>query len=115
AFFITNDNPIFFWAIPKLLWFHLGLTSTLHYSLPLGLALSLAWLAELYVLAVRLLLGRQLDITFTVFRIRVFGKNRYYDISKAKRLLGYKPILTLEQGIKQLAVWYLERDPKPWK
>lgn len=35
------------------------------------------------------------------------------DISKAKRLLGYVPSHTLEQGLQEAARWYLDRLDKP--
>lgn len=34
-------------------------------------------------------------------------KKRLMDITRAKKLLGFKPLTTLEQGIKETMVWYL--------
>ena len=34
---------------------------------------------------------------------------RLADISKAKKLLGYDPQFTLEQGLKELSQWYFEK------
>jgi len=37
-----------------------------------------------------------------------FTMNHAYDISLAKSVLGYKPIVSLEKGIKQMVDWYKE-------
>ncbi len=41
-------------------------------------------------------------------RVAFFKKNRAFDISKAKKILGFKPGLSLEQGLKITADWYLK-------
>jgi len=45
-----------------------------------------------------------------IFRRRVdlFTHNRAFDISKAKKELGYHPKVDLEEGIERTAHWYLE-------
>jgi UDP-glucose 4-epimerase len=35
---------------------------------------------------------------------------RLADISKAEKMLGYKPQVTLEQGLKELSAWYFEKQ-----
>ena len=46
-----------------------------------------------------------------IFRRRVdfFVKDRAFDISKAKRILGYQPKYSLEEGLKKTAEWYKEK------
>ena len=46
-----------------------------------------------------------------IFRRRVdfFVKDRAFDISKAKRVLGYQPKYSLEEGLKKTAEWYKEK------
>lgn len=39
-------------------------------------------------------------------RVEFFYKDRAFDISKAKRLLGYQPKVSLEEGLKKTADWY---------
>ena len=41
-------------------------------------------------------------------RLDPFRKNRAFDISKAKRELGYKPKVDLKEGIKRTVQWYKE-------
>ena len=39
-------------------------------------------------------------------RVEFFSKDRAFDISKARRLLGYSPKVGLEQGLARTAEWY---------
>jgi nucleoside-diphosphate-sugar epimerase len=41
-------------------------------------------------------------------RVAFFKKSRAFDISKAKRILGYEPAFSLEEGVHLTAKWYLE-------
>jgi nucleoside-diphosphate-sugar epimerase len=43
-------------------------------------------------------------------RVEFFYKDRAFDISKAKRLLGYQPKTGLEEGLKRTADWYRKED-----
>ena len=43
-----------------------------------------------------------------VRRVRFFKNNRAFDISHAKEVLGYKPVVGLEEGMKRTADWYRE-------
>lgn len=51
---------------------------------------------------------KPLGISPPIYRRRVdfFIKDRAFDISKAKRLLGYEPKVSLEEGLKRTADWY---------
>ena len=37
-------------------------------------------------------------------------RRRLADISKAEKLLGYKPSVSLEQGLKELSAWYFQKQ-----
>jgi nucleoside-diphosphate-sugar epimerase len=39
-------------------------------------------------------------------RVEFFSKDRAADISRAKRLLGYSPQVSLEEGVRRTAEWY---------
>jgi nucleoside-diphosphate-sugar epimerase len=53
---------------------------------------------------------RPLGIEPPIYRRRLdfFTKDRAFDISKARRELGYQPRITLEDGLKRTAEWYLK-------
>jgi nucleoside-diphosphate-sugar epimerase len=54
---------------------------------------------------------RPLRVEPPLFRRRVdwFRQNRAFDISKAKRELGYRPAVGLEEGLARTAAWYRQR------
>jgi nucleoside-diphosphate-sugar epimerase len=43
-------------------------------------------------------------------RLDFFTKNREFDISKARRILGYTPKVDLQTGLKRTAAWYRENN-----
>jgi nucleoside-diphosphate-sugar epimerase len=51
------------------------------------------------------------NISPPIYRRRVdfFIKDRAFDISKAKRILGYQPIISVDEGLQQTAAWYKEQ------
>jgi nucleoside-diphosphate-sugar epimerase len=42
-------------------------------------------------------------------RVEFFSKHRAFDISKARRVLGYEPRVSLSEGFARTAAWYRER------
>lgn len=53
-----------------------------------------------------------LGINPPIYRRRVdfFTKCRAFDISKAKRILGYQPSVSLDEGIRRTAQWYKQEN-----
>ena len=47
--------------------------------------------------------------SFTAFRVKMITANRYFNISKAKNILGYRPIVSMEEALKRTAK-YWERE-----
>jgi nucleoside-diphosphate-sugar epimerase len=43
-------------------------------------------------------------------RVEFFSKDRAFDISKARNLLGYEPRVDLEEGLRRTAQWYREEE-----
>ncbi len=58
-----------------------------------------------------------LGINPPIYRRRVdfFAKSRAFDISKARRVLGYVPAISLDEGIRRMAEWALAADLLPAK
>lgn len=44
--------------------------------------------------------------SFTSFRVKMITANRYFNISKAKNILGYKPIVPMEEALKRTAEYW---------
>jgi 2-alkyl-3-oxoalkanoate reductase len=97
AFFITNGEPVVLWAWINNLLQALGeLPVTKHVSLGtasnFGVACELAW---------RLLPLRG-EPPMTRFVAAELAKDHWFDITAARRDLGYVPRVTMEQGTKEL-------------
>jgi len=106
AFIITNGEPTYFWDFIRIVFHHLDLSrersglpprkqkSQIKFSRPV--AMVLAGLAEWW----GGLVGK--EAAFTKFRVQFSCVNRYYNIEKARRVLGYEPQVGLEEGIRKM-------------
>ena len=100
AFFITNGEPVYFWDFARSVWKGLGHVPPYTLAMPAAIGLILATLAEIFSKIV----GKEAG--FTRFRVSQAVQNRYYDIEKSRRLLGYEPIVGLDEGMKRWTEWY---------
>ncbi|OAA66731.1 c-3 sterol dehydrogenase c-4 decarboxylase [Niveomyces insectorum RCEF 264] len=106
AFLITNGSPVYFWDFARTVWKYAGCTDGTDKAWVLSREVGvLLGLASECVFA---LLRR--PPTFNRQRIIYSCMTRYYDISKARRLLGYEPIVSLEEGIRRGVKWFQEQE-----
>jgi sterol-4alpha-carboxylate 3-dehydrogenase (decarboxylating) len=108
AFIITNDQPIFFWDYPKAIYEGLGYKETqkIVLSKSFGLALgsfmdTVTWILSPFV---------TLHPSFTRFRVVIINGNRYFNIAKAKKLLGYSPIVDWNEAVTRTVQFYKEQE-----
>ncbi|ETW81745.1 hypothetical protein HETIRDRAFT_475223 [Heterobasidion irregulare TC 32-1] len=102
AFFITNGEPIYFWDFPRGLWRMLApdvYPSRKNLVLPRTVGLVLATLSEWWGWVT----GK--EPTFTRFRVTFTCANRWHNIEKARRVLGYEPQVGLEEGMRRTVEW----------
>ncbi|KAL1882725.1 hypothetical protein VTK73DRAFT_1245 [Phialemonium thermophilum] len=106
AFIITNDSPVYFWDYCRAVWRAAGCQHGTDkvWVLPREVGLALGFLSEVACFIVRR------PPTFNRQRIIYSCMTRYYDISKAKRRLGYRPLVSLEEGIRRSVQWFLEHE-----
>lgn len=112
AFFITNDEPVYFWDFPRMIWREdgdkIGVDTSKIWVLPTGFALGLAVFLE----GLLGLFGKKPNLTAPSVRFSTL--TRYFNISKAKLRLSYAPIFTLEEGVKRAVRHYNEvHGPRP--
>jgi sterol-4alpha-carboxylate 3-dehydrogenase (decarboxylating) len=102
AFFITNDSPVYFWDFARMIWKTCGSTlGTEHVWVigkDFGLALGAAMEWGYWIVGKKPKLSRR--------EVRYSSMTRYYDIGKAKKLLGYAPIVGLQEGIERSVAWF---------
>ncbi|KAJ3300044.1 hypothetical protein HK104_005040 [Borealophlyctis nickersoniae] len=104
AFYITNGEPIFFWDFPRALYDGLGLKRTLRIRIPKSVGFALGRVTETFKMLLKPI--KELNPTFTHFRVKIITNNRYLDISKARERLGYEPIVPLEEGMRRTVEYW---------
>ena len=102
TFFITNDAPTYFWTLARTVWKADGHIDKYNIVLNRPVAIVAGYLSEFF----SKLLKKEPGLT--PFRVKVVCAYRYHDISKAKNVLGYKPQVDLETGIKYTLDWMNE-------
>jgi len=100
AFFITNGEPTFFWDLVHTVWASFGHIPPSIWVLPTSLGDVVGAIGEY----ISKFTGRQPGLTR--FRVAILSLNRYYDIEKARRLLGYTPVVGFDEGVKRWTAWY---------
>ena len=106
AFFITNDEPMPFWDFVRAIGEAAGFPVNKKdiWVIPRSVGLTMATIAEWIVWTMSL--GKQKS-TMTRGGIRYSCLTRTYRIEKAKARLGYKPAVTIREGIKRGVGWWL--------
>jgi sterol-4alpha-carboxylate 3-dehydrogenase (decarboxylating) len=104
AFFVTNGSPVYFWDFARMVWKAAGSTKGTEHVWEIGnhLGLAIGGAIEWVMWCV----GRQPKLTRR--QVRYSCMTRYYDIGKAKKRLGYGPIVGLEEGIERSVRWFEE-------
>jgi sterol-4alpha-carboxylate 3-dehydrogenase (decarboxylating) len=108
AFFITNDSPVYFWDFARAVWKAAGSKKGTEHVWVIGkeTGLKIGYALEWVMWAVR----RQSKLTRR--EVKYSSMTRYYDISKAKKRLGYAPIVSLGEGIEIGVKWFQEERMK---
>lgn len=101
TFFITNGEPIYFWDFSRAIWYRFDQHyRTEKYKTPLRvipapLGKVLAQAAEWW----GWVSGKQ--PAFTSYRVKLVCKHKWHSIEKARRVLGYEPIVDLDEGLQR--------------
>ena len=91
AYFISQGEPVPLWVwIDEVL--KRNKLPPLRRSVPKWLALSMAGLLEAFA-------GAEKEPLFTRFLVKEMATSHYFDISAAKRYLGYEPKVTVDRGL----------------
>ncbi|KAI0347160.1 sterol-4-alpha-carboxylate 3-dehydrogenase [Trametopsis cervina] len=103
VFFITNGEPMPIWNFSRKIWKELGDDGKAKVmKIPRVMGLVLAVIAETWSAITRS------STQFTRFSVHFLTATQYYNIDKAKRLLGYEPKVSLDEGIKRTVQWWKE-------
>ena len=100
AYFITNDEPLPLWDLVNRILAAAGLPPVTR-SIPAPVAYAAGWLYE----SVHGLLGLKDEPAMTRFLARELSTSHWFDISAAKRDLGYQPRVSIDEGMRRLEQW----------
>lgn len=97
AYFLSNDEPITMAKMLNLILACDGLPPVTK-----RVSRTVAYIAGAVLEGVYLLLKKQQEPLMTRFVARQLSCSHYFDISAAKRDLGYRPLISIEEGMKRL-------------
>lgn len=109
AFIITNGSPVYFWDFARLVWIAAGDQTELSqvWAISKGLGLQLVSLSEwLFWLAG----GRKPALSWKAFNYSSMA--RYFNIDKAKTMLGYQPQVGMEEGVIRTVKYIQEQEER---
>lgn len=108
AFFITNGQPVYFWDFVRGVWHAAGdrmpLSSVWH--LDQGFAMAVGAILE----TMFWFLGKTPNLTRA--QVRYSTMTKYHSIDKARKRLGYAPIVDLDEGIRRGVGYILEQEER---
>jgi len=117
AFFISNDEPMPFWDFVYASLSQLGYTSAMpSVAIPYTVCLLGARLGAVLFAVMRICTGGFVDIRpdFTPSTVQLTGTHHYYNIGKAKRALGYRPIWSMYQAMVESVVAFEDLTSFSW-
>ncbi len=104
AFFLSDDSPVPLWGFINQILAAAGMPPVKQSISPRA-AYAAGWLLEhLYRL-----LPLPGEPRLTRFLAEELSTAHWFDISAAKNLLGYRPVVTIEEGMKRLSDWLTSR------
>lgn len=105
AFFITNDQPRLFWSFARAIWAAAGDKTdpktvwVIPKNVVLRLATLVEWIFWIFTWGYK-------EPSMTRNKIKFSTMNRTFCIDKAKKRLGYQPLVNLDDGITRSVQWY---------
>lgn len=108
AFFITNGQPVYFWDFMRAIWHEAGDRRPLSavWRLDKDFAFAVGAVFEWVFWA----LGRKPNVTRQ--QVRYSTLQKYHNIDKARRRLGYAPLVDLDEGVKRGVRYLIEQEEK---
>ncbi|MCJ1337566.1 erg26, C-3 sterol dehydrogenase [Bachmanniomyces sp. S44760] len=115
AFFITNDEPVYFWDFPRTLWSQAGGTEKTRdikdiWIIPSGIGLVLSSIVE-WMFWIFTANTKKPNLTRRIFQ--QVSMTRTFNINKAKRRLGYEPQWNMSQAMDLTMNWAHEHGQVP--
>ena len=114
AFNVTNDEPMPFWDFARLVWKEAGWKGSkkdaivIPRTVALMIAVLLEWVYWIFTFGTKQPMLQHIAVVQST-------ANRTFDITKAKRRLGYMPLLSVRDGVKRGVKWFEEQEKSKGK
>jgi nucleoside-diphosphate-sugar epimerase len=105
AFFITNDDPRGFWEFIGDIVVPLGYQGPCIH-MPFWFVFLIACIMSYIVAPLASLLGRHIETDMTPSRAVIATTNRTFSCNEAKKVLGYVPHVSYEEGVKRTLEYF---------
>lgn len=100
VYFISQDQPMSKWELANA-FLQAANLPVISGHVPAGIATALGWACELVYRTFNI----QKEPPLTRFAARELATSHWFNISRAKEDFGYQPMVTTEQGLRQLRKW----------
>ena len=104
AYNITDDNPVVLWDYINLVFKGIGknkIEKVVKFRVAYKVASILEWVSKWMT---------KKEPALTKYGVGVLSKNFTLDVSKAKELLNYKPVITTDESINEFIKWHKENE-----
>jgi nucleoside-diphosphate-sugar epimerase len=105
-YFVSSGEPVEIWDFVSGMLEAAG-AAPIRKSVSLRTALAVGWVFE----KVHAISGRKGDPRMSRWIVRQLTDSRWFDISAARRDLGYEPQVSMEEGMRRLKTW-LDNDDR---
>lgn len=109
AFIITNGSPLYFWDFARLVWKAAGDQTELSQVWVIGREFGLL-LASLMEWLFWFAGGRKPTLSWKAFNLA--SMTRYFNIDKARTMLGYRPQWEMEEAVTRTVKYIQEQDQR---
>ncbi|KAK4056117.1 erg26, C-3 sterol dehydrogenase [Microbotryomycetes sp. JL221] len=110
VFIIGSGEPIPFWSFARAVWFEYnGHVSKFTLKLPASFGMAIAQVAEWYAVLVGI---PKEKLGISKGRMQYVLGDLYFDIEKARRVLGYEPQHSVIDGIRDSVNWIKQEEAK---
>lgn len=104
-FNITNDDPVYFKPFIENLFQDLNINPKFK-KIPLLIAHTVSAGLEIW----HEIFNKNTEPVLTRYAVKVLSEDRVLNIDNAKKILGYKPIISMQEGLKKFVAWWKTHD-----
>lgn len=106
-FFISNGTPLPYWNVPRMIWREMGDDGKKNVTaIPKLIMLIIAYILEFWYG----IMGGEPPVR--VFDVQFTTTEHWYNIDKARKLLGYEPRVGLEEASQMMVKWWNDRGAR---